>query len=651
MPTISPYGSWASPITTDSIVADSLGLGQIALDGGDVYWVEIRPMEAGRHVVVRRTQDGATSDVTPTPFNIRTRVHEYGGGAYTVYGGTVYFTNFVDQRVYRQPIGQKPIPITPKGDMRHADFEVDWSRSRLICVQENHSDQGEPINSVVAVQMDTSDGIMVNPAVLISGSDFYSSPRLSPDGSRLCWLSWNHPNMPWDGTELWVGALNGDGKVGERRLVAGGIDESICQPAWSPDGRLYFVSDRSGWWNLYRWDSRTDQVAGESILPMEAEFARPQWIFGANCYGFVSADRAICAVNRSGVWELLDVDLKSGRWTALDVGDYSAMDRSDLHIGADQVLFEAGGPTEPNALLRLNLESGQLCVLRCSSTTPVDPGYLSIPETIEFPTEGGLTAHAFFYRPQNPDFAAPEGAKPPLLLKSHGGPTAATSNALDLEIQFWTSRGFAVVDVNYGGSTGYGREYRRRLERNWGVVDVDDCVNAALYLVDQDLVDDRQLAIDGGSAGGYTTLAVLTFRDIFSAGASYYGVSDLESLARDTHKFESRYLDSLVGPYPKDAAVYRDRSPINFTERLSSPIIFLQGLEDRIVPPDQAETMFNSVRAKGIPTAYLTFPGEQHGFRQAGNIKRALEAELYFFSRLFGFEPKDEIAPVNIENH
>ena len=499
--------------------------------------------------------------------------------------------------------------------------------------------------------MDTSDGVIANPEVLISGSDFYSSPRLSPDGSRLCWLSWNHPNMPWDGTELWVGELGQDGSVGERRLVAGGIAESICQPEWAPDGCLYFVSDRSGWWNLYRWDGQTDQVAGESILPMEAEFARPQWIFGANCYGFVSAGRAICAVNRSGVWELLDVDLKSGRWTALEIGGYSAMDRSDLRIDANQVLFEAGGPTEPNALLRLDLASGQLCLLRRSSTTPVDPGYLSIPETIEFPTEGGLTAHAFFYRPQNRDFAAPEGAKPPLLLKSHGGPTAATSNALDLEIQFWTSRGFAVVDVNYGGSTGFGREYRRRLERNWGVVDVDDCVNAALYLVDRGLVDERQLAIDGGSAGGYTTLAVLTFRDIFSAGASYYGVSDLESLARDTHKFESRYLDSLVGPYPKDAAVYRERSPINFTERLSSPIIFLQGLEDRIVPPDQAETMFNSVRAKGIPTAYLTFPGEQHGFRQAGNIKRALEAELYFFSRIFGFEPADEIAPVNIENH
>ena len=649
-PTTSPYGSWASPITTDSIVADSVGLGQIALDGDDVYWVELRPLEAGRQVVVKRTPDGAGSDVTPAPFNVRTRVHEYGGGAYVVSEGTVYFTNFADQRVYRQPAGQEPSPITPEGDIRHADFAVDLARSRLVCVQENHSGDGEPVNSVVAVPMDTRDGVIANPEVLVSGSDFYSSPRLSPDGSRLCWLSWNHPNMPWDGTELWVGELDDDGKVGERKLVAGGTAESICQPEWAPDGRLYFVSDRSGWWNLYRWDNRPGRQAGECVLPMEAEFGRPQWVFGANCYGFVSADRAICAVNRNGVWGLLEVDLESGRWTTLDIAGYSAMGRSDLRVAGDKVFFEAGGPAEPNALLRLDLESGRLEVLRRSNPAPVAPEYLSVPETIEFPTEGGLTAHAFFYPPRNRDFTAPEGAKPPLLLKSHGGPTAATSNALDLEIQFWTSRGFAVVDVNYGGSTGYGREYRRRLERNWGVVDVDDCVNAARYLAAQGSVDEKQLAIDGGSAGGYTTLAALTFRDIFSAGASYYGVSDLETLARDTHKFESRYLDTLVGPYPEEAGVYRERSPINFTERLSRPIILLQGLEDRIVPPDQAEAMFDAVRAKGIPTAYLAFAGEQHGFRQAGNIKRALEAELYFFCRLFGIEPADEIEPVDIEN-
>lgn len=650
MSTISPYGTWISPITTDLIVADSVGLGQIALDGGDVYWVEMRPLEAGRHVLVKQTPDGITSDVTPAPFNVRTRVHEYGGGACAVSGGTVYFTNFADQRVYRQTVGQEPIPITPECDTRHADFEVDFPRSRLICVQENHSNQGEPVNSIVAVSMDSSEDSKTSLEVLISGSDFYSSPRLSPDGSRLCWLSWNHPNMPWDGTELWICELNGDGRVTKQRMVAGGIAESICQPEWAPDGRLYFVSDRSGWWNLYRWDQGPGREECENILTMEAEFARPQWVFGTNCYGFVSANRAICAVNRSGVWGLLDVDLESGQWVELDIGGYSAMDRSDLRIESDKVIFQAGGPTEANTLLNLDLASNQLELVRRSSTTRVDREYLSQPETIEFPVEDGLTAHAFLYMPQNRDFAASEGAKPPLLLKSHGGPTAAASNALDMEIQFWTSRGFAVVDVNYGGSTGYGREYRRRLERNWGVVDVDDCVNAAEYLVAQGLVDERKLAIDGGSAGGYTTLAVLTFRDLFSAGASYYGVSDLESLAQDTHKFESRYLDTLVGPYPRDAAVYRQRSPINFTERLSSPIIFLQGLEDKIVPPDQAETMFNAVRKKGIPTAYLTFPGEQHGFRQAGNIKRSLEAELYFFSRLFGFKLANEIEPVHIEN-
>lgn len=650
MPTTSPYGSWASPVTTDFIVADSVGLGQIALDGDDVYWVEMRPMEQGRHVVVKLSPNGALSDFTPAPFNVRTRVHEYGGGAFAVSGGTVYFTNFGDRRVYQQLSGQEPTPISPEGDIRHADFETDSTRLRLICVQEDHSGQGEAVNSIVAMPMAPGDDGISNPRVLISGSDFYSSPRLSPDGSRLCWLSWDHPNMPWDGTELWVGELNDDGGVGKRTLVAGGITESICQPEWSPDGRLYFVSDRSGWWNLYRCNEEADSEVIENILPMEAEFAKPAWVFGANCYGFVSAERAVCAVNRSGAWGLLDVDLNTGQWTELDVGGYSAMDRSDLRIAGHTAYFEAGGPTEANALLRLNLKSRELYVIRRSGNATVDAGYLSVPQTIEFPTEDGLTAHAFLYLPQNRDFNGPDEEKPPLLVKSHGGPTSAASNALDMDIQFWTSRGFAVVDVNYGGSTGFGREYRLRLERNWGIVDVDDCVNAAKYLVDQGLVDENRLAIDGGSAGGYTTLAVLTFRDVFSAGASYYGVSDLGALAEDTHKFESRYLDSLVGPYPKDAAIYKERSPITHYQQLSSPIIFLQGLEDKIVPPDQAETMFNAVRAKGIPTAYLAFPGEQHGFRQAANIKRSLEAELYFYSRLFGFEPADEIEPVDIEN-
>ncbi len=647
-PTISPYGSWKSPITTDLIVGESVGLGQIALDGDDIYWVEMRPSEGGRNVVVRRSPDGTVTDVTPAPFNARTRVHEYGGGAYAVRRGMVFFTNFPDQRVYRQVAGEQPIPVTPEGDLRHADFEVDARRSRLVCVQENHSGDGEAVNSVVAIPLfEGADVAVVEPEPLVGGSDFFSSPRLSPDGSRMCWLSWDHPNMPWDGTELWVGELDGAGRVGDRRLVAGGVGESITQPEWSPDGRLYFVSDRSGWWNLYRWSGGPET---ECILAMEAEFARPQWVFGANCYGFVCPESAICAVNRGGVWGLLEVDLETGDWWNVDTPGYSAMGRSDLRVTSPYVVFEAGGPAKPNTLLRLDLEMRSVEEFRASNPAGVDPGYLSTPETLEFPTEGGLTAHAFFYPPANRDFQGPEGENPPLLLKSHGGPTGAASNALDLGIQFWTSRGFAVVDVNYGGSTGYGREYRQRLEDTWGIVDVDDCVNAALHLARQGLVDESKLAIDGGSAGGYTTLAALTFRDVFSAGASYYGVSDLETLARDTHKFESRYLDTLVGPYPAEAEVYRERSPINFTERLSRPIILLQGMEDRIVPPDQAETMFEAVRAKGIPTAYIPFEGEQHGFRQAANIKRALEAELYFYSRLFGFEPADEIDPVEIEN-
>ena len=452
-----------------------------------------------------------------------------------------------------------------------------------------------------------------------------------------------------DGIVGW-GAGRGWEDWAERDWWPVGSSESICQPEWAPDGRLYFVSDRSGWWNLYRWDEQAEEANGECVFPMEAEFARPQWVFGSNCYGFASAKRAICAVNRSGTWGLLDVDLESGDWAELELGAYSDMNRTDLRVGGSRVVFEAGGPTEPIALLGLDLESGKLEVLRRTSGASVDAGYLSVPQTIEFPTEGGLTAHAFLYLPKNRDFSAPEETKPPLLLKSHGGPTAATSTALDMEIQFWTSRGFAVVDVNYGGSTGYGTEYRRRLEKNWGVVDVDDCVNAAKYLVAEGLADEDKLALDGGSAGGYTTLAVLTFRDVFSAGASYYGVSDLAALAENTHKFESRYLDSMLGPYPKEAEVYRERSPINFTDQLSRPIILFQGLEDKIVPPDQAELMYNAVKSKGIPTAYLAFPGEQHGFRQAVNIKRCLEAELYFYSRLFGFEPADDMEPVDIDN-
>jgi dipeptidyl aminopeptidase/acylaminoacyl peptidase len=639
-PKVAPYGSWKSPITSDLIVSETIGLGQIALDGEDVYWLEIRPVEGGRYVIVCRAPDGRTADVTPPPFNARTRVHEYGGGDFVVADGTVYFSNFADQRLYRQDPGTDPRPITPEVNLRYADGTVDHRRGRMICVSEDHTDPGrEAVNAIVSLDLEGDDGSQV----LVSGNDFYSSPHLSPDGSRLAWLTWNHPNMPWDGTELWVGELGGDGSLGQAERVAGGEDESIFQPEWSPDGVLHFVSDRTGWWNLYRW--RGGHV--ESLVEMEAEFGLPQWVFGMSTYAFESAGRIICAYTQQGTWHLASLDTTTGELEPIET-PYTQIE--ELRAAPGRVVFLAGSPTEPASIVQLDLATRQFEVLRRSSEIAMDAGYLSIPQEIEFPTEHKLTAHAFFYAPQNRDYVAPSGEQPPLLVIIHGGPTGATSSTLNLGIQYWTSRGIAVLDVNYGGSTGYGRPYRQRLEGQWGIVDVDDCVNGARYLVERGEVDGNRLAIRGGSAGGYTTLRALTFRDIFKAGASYFGISDLEALTKDTHKFESRYLDRLVGPYPERRDLYRERSPIHFTHRLSCPMILFQGLEDKVVPPNQAEMMFEAVRAKGLPVAYLSFEGEQHGFRRAENIKRTLDAEIYFYSKVFGFELADPVEPVSIEN-
>ncbi len=637
---LAPYGSWKSPITSDLIVSAAVGLGEIALDGQDTYWIESRPTEGGRNVIVRRTADGRITDVAPAPFNARTRVHEYGGAPFVVTGGTVYFLNFSDQRLYRQEADSAPQPLTPEVDLRYADGVIDDRRGRLICVREDHTVDGREAVSTL-VQLDLRSGGAGT--VLVSGNDFYSSPRLSPDGFRLAWLTWNHPNMPWDGTELWVAEGKADGSRGQAERVAGGVEESIFQPQWSPDGLLHFVSDRTGWWNLYRW--RDGRI--EPLCAMEAEFGLPQWVFGRSTYGFVSNRRIICSYTQRGTWHLASLDTETGKLEGIDV-PYTTI--AGLRTAPGRLVFRGGSPTEPMAIVDLDLRTGQPEVRRRSSDLSVDPGYISVPESLEFPTEAGLTAHALFYRPRNRDYAAPPDEHPPLLVRIHGGPTAAASSTLDWGIQYWTSRGFAVVDVNYGGSTGYGRAYRQRLNGQWGIVDVDDCVNAARYLAERGWVDGNRLAIRGGSAGGYTTLAALAFRDVFQAGASYYGVSDLEALAKETHKFESRYLDRLVGPYPERRDLYRQRSPIHFIARLSCPMIFFQGLEDKVVPPNQAETMFEAVRAKGLPVAYLPFEGEQHGFRRAENIKRALDAELYFYSRIFRFELADPVEPVAIEN-
>jgi len=641
-PTIAPYGSWKSPITSDLIVEGSVGLSQPVFDGDDIYWLELRPKEGGRNVIVKRNAAGVCVDITPPAFNARTRVHEYGGGDYLVSNGTVYFSNFSDQRLYRQTGPGDPEPLTGAADVRYADGWLDHTRGRLICVREDHRNEGtEAVNSIVAVDLQPGDGFGL---VLVEGNDFYSSPRLSPDGTQLAWLTWNHPNMPWDGCELWVGEFGEDGRLTSMRWVAGGAAESIFQPEWSPDGVLYFASDKSGWWNL----ERVAPDGGiERVNQSKAELGMPQWVLGMSSYAFASNEVIVCSHIEQGVSTLATIDTRSGSLTPIDC-PYT--DIQYLRAANGQAVFRGGSPTDVACIAKFDISSGQFETLRRSNDLETYPEYFSVPRAIEFPTEGGLTAHGFFYPPQNPDCRAPENEKPPLIVKSHGGPTAAASTALSLSVQYWTSRGFAVLDVNYGGSTGYGRQYRERLNKKWGIVDVDDCVNGARYLAERGEVDAKRLIITGGSAGGYTTLCALTFRNAFKAGASHFGISDTESMARDTHKYESQYLTGLLGAYPERKDIYFDRSPINFPERLSCPVIFFQGLEDKVVPPNQAEKMVEAIRAKGIPVSYVAFPGEQHGFRQAKNIKRALDGELYFYSRIFGFELAEPVEPVEIEN-
>ena len=642
---IVPYGSWQSPISSDLIVSESVKLSDIVLDGDDIYWVEMRPLEGGRNIIVRCTSDGQRADITPPEFNSRTRVHEYGGRSFAANQADVYFSNFSDQRIYLQQPNDVPSVITTGTGLYFADIIVDRLHSGLICVCEDHSDQrAEPENRLIRIDL-AGAGQTGDPqiTVLAWGSDFYASPCLSPDGSQLAWLSWNHPNMPWDGTELWIGTIGQDGALSKTEKVAGGRDESIFQPQWSPDGTLFFVSDRTGWWNLYR--RRENEI--QPVVPMDAEFGMPQWLFGMSTYAFESAQRIICTFTQNGRWQLAQIDLVTDQ---LDVIDTPYTGIAYLQASPGCAVFVGGSATEPTAIVKLDTATQTLEVLRRSSVNEIDSGFISIPETIEFPTTQGQTSHAFFYPPQNKNYQAPKGDRPPLIAISHGGPTAAATDSLNPAIQYWTSRGIAVLDVNYGGSTGYGRAYRQRLYGKWGVVDTHDCVNGVKYSVETFGLDSNRLVIRGSSAGGYTTLCALVFHDVFKAGASYYGVSDLEALVQETHKFEARYLDHLVGPYPERRDLYITRSPIHHGEDLSCPVIFFQGLEDKVVPPGQAERMVEILRGKKLPVAYVAFDKEQHGFRMAQNIKRSLDAELYFYSRIFGFQLADDIEPVEIEN-
>jgi dipeptidyl aminopeptidase/acylaminoacyl peptidase len=638
-PAVAPFGSWRSPISSKMLVQGAVRFGDVTTDGSDLYWVEGRPEEEGRYVVVKRSADGTIIDVLPKPFSARTTVHEYGGGAIAVHGGVVYFSNYADQRLWRIELGQDAQPITPEGKLRFADFVLDMPRHRLVSVCEDHSKSDhEPTNSVVAV--DLADGKI---STLVEGADFYSNPRVSPNRRELSWLAWHHPNLPWDGTELFVAPISADGTLGKTRKIAGSNDESIFQPTWSPDGTLYFVSDRSNWWNLYA--DRNGAVA--SVLPIEAEFGTPQWVFGLTTFAFRTDGKMVARFTKAGEWSVVEFDPKSGKYEAIDL-PYSSI--SSIDVAAERLFAIASSPTEPDSLVEIDVTNRKCEVIRRSSSIEAKSEWTSVPQAIEFPTAGGLTAHAFYYPPKNPDFTGPLGESPPLLVLIHGGPTAATAGQFRLTTQYWTSRGFGVCDVNYGGSTGYGREYRNRLRDNWGVVDVADAANAAKYLAAQGKADPKKLVIRGGSAGGYTTLAGLAFTDVFRCGASSYGVSDLSLLAKDTHKFESRYLDRLVGPYPEKESLYRERSPISHLEKFERPVILLQGSEDKIVPPEQAELILASLKKRGVPVAYVPFAGEQHGFRKAENIIRAYESELYFYARILGFESADKIEPVEIFN-
>jgi dipeptidyl aminopeptidase/acylaminoacyl peptidase len=639
-----PFGTWLSPITAETVAAQGIRLSCVAVDGEDVYWLEGRPHEAGRNVLVRRRADGRVHDVTPAGFNVRTRVHEYGGGAYLVSERAVYASNFDDQRIYRIDAGgvAAPVPITPEGEWFYADATLDRRRRQLIAVRQDHSGRGrEPVNTVVMIPLDTAPNAG---EVIASGFDFYSTPRLSPDGSQLSWLAWRHPQMPWDGTELWVADVTPGGTLINERRLAGGADESIYQPDWGRDGRLYFVSDRDGWWKLYRLGDDSPVIV-EALR--DTEFGRPQWLFGSASWAPAGQDRMVVACTRLGRWRLTVLDMRTGRLSALAEG---LEPREWLAVTDSHAVIVAASPTSPDAVVRLQLAGGRIETIRSSSTVEFPDTLISAPESVQFQSSDGHTTHAFYYPPRNGELAGLPTERPPLILISHGGPTTATSATLDLKVQYWTSRGFAVADVNYGGSSGFGRAYRQRLNGQWGILDVSDMVSAARFLVETGKADPDRLMIRGGSAGGYTTLAALTFHPgVFKAGASYYGISDIEVLAHDTHKFESRYLDTLVGPYPAARETYRARSPIHFVDRLACSLILFQGLEDKVVPPNQSEMMADAVRGKGLPVAYLAFEGEQHGFRKATTIVRCLEAELYFYGAVFGFTPPD-IPPIEIDN-
>ncbi|KAM4121814.1 hypothetical protein ACB094_01G034200 [Castanea mollissima] len=663
--TTAPYGSWKSPITSDVVSGSSKRLGGTAVDSlGRLIWLESRPTESGRSVLVREAEKAGEEavDITPKEFGVRTLAQEYGGGAFRVFGDTVVFSNYKDQRLYKQSLDSKdssPVPLTPdngKPLVSYADGVFDARFNRYVTVQEDRRENKlNPSTTIVAIGFGNKD--IQEPEVLISGNDFYAFPRLDPKGEKIAWIEWSHPNMPWDKTELWVGYISETGEVYKRICVAGSdstLVESPTEPKWSPDGELFFITDRkNGFWNIYKWIESENEVV--AVYTVDAEFSGPLWVFGLNSYEFIQSNEKknliACSYRQNGRSYLGILDYVQGSLSLLDI---PFTDIDNITSGNHCLYVEGASAVNPSSVAKVILDEHKSRAVEFEIIWSSSPdsskykSYFSLPELIEFPTEvPGQNAYAFFYPPTNPVYQGSQGEKPPLLLKSHGGPTAETRGMLSLSIQYWTSRGWAFVDVNYGGSTGYGREYRDRLLGRWGIVDVNDCCSCAKFLVDSGKVDGERLCITGGSAGGYTTLAALAFKETFKAGASLYGVADLGLLRAETHKFESHYIDNLVGN-EKD---YFERSPINFVDKFSCPIILFQGLEDKVVPPDQARKIYKALKEKGLPVALVEYEGEQHGFRKAENIKFTLEQQMVFFARLVGhFDVADEINPIKVDN-
>jgi dipeptidyl aminopeptidase/acylaminoacyl peptidase len=637
---VAPFGSWASPFPIERLTDRVVFLAEPKAAGGIRWWLEGSPDEGGRQALVRREPDGKVVRLTPEGFNARSRVHEYGGAATLISGDLVVVSDFTTGRLHRVTGPGKLTPITPERAWRFADAVHDPTRNRLIAIREDHDPEvverhGEWFNDLVAIDLDSGEVTS-----LASGADFYASPRLSPDGTTLAWTEWHHPNLPWDGTELRLAQVDASGRLGPARTIAGDRHDWVSQPRWSPDGVLYFAAEPDGWMNLFRY-------AGggiEAVSPMEAEFASPEWQFGNSSYGFLPGGDILAVARSDGRDQLLRI-APDGSTQRVDV-PYTEI--SSMAIDGDRVVFRATSPTEPAAIVEISLD-GDVEVLRRATPFALDPADVSVPTHIEFPTTGGKTAFGNFYAPTSQRYEAPPGERPPLIVTSHGGPTAGAFSGFATGIQLFASRGYAVLDVDYGGSTGYGREYRKRLEGEWGIVDVDDCIAGAVWLAEQGLVDGERMAIRGGSASGFTTLAALAFRDTFRAGTTYFGIGDLRGFVKDTHKFESRYLESLVGPWPDTKQRYLDRSPSLHAEQITVPVLVQQGAEDRVVPPSEAERIVDALFERRIPHAYLLFPGEDHGVRGRDAIIRSFGAELSFYAQVFGFEPADAIDPVPIQ--